>query len=690
MQIGGLSLSNTTGKLAAVASYSNGSWQASLFSYDNEGRISTRYTYTHRNGTTTVLAGLNTELTYTWDLRGEPVARQAKVGTEEFGHWYEYDARGLVDEVFAQTGTIKPANSDVKYTYRPTGSRDSFDYLGGPKVDIRYDIRERIDRIGNPWLTSAKFSAEYGYNWNSTIAWSSQRNTGLSSQAHFKWDYTYDGAKRLEAADYSYWNGSSWAGSSAYDLSNIDYDDAGNLLSLQRRGQSGGLLDNLTYSYGWNSRLTGVTDAAGSTGFSGDAETGTFSYSWSGKQTAATGYGVSGTVYDYQDRPLWLWQGGNQTKYRYDEAGNRISKQTGTGDAEYYLLDGATTVAVFTATNAGTITDHYFNLIGSGGDVFGRDPDGSGTLYYYKDLLGTIRAVADGSNALVESYDYDPWGVEMEGRFTGAGVTKDGFTGKERDSESGFDYFGARHYMPAIGRWTGPDPKADLMPEWSTYNYVLGDPVALHDPDGQCPPAKECGRDAADLTIGFIPGVSTAHDATVLSTGFNVATGEYSPLISVNRAAAAIGVFTPLNGPAVRATGRALSAAGRRFVGRVKGLFRRGDGAASTAKERADELHGMLDPRAQNHRTTAVTETAEGTRVVTSSQRRLSPDQRRALGPGEVEGVGVGHAEVTGVEASQQMGLTPTATAASRPICPDCAEALRQADVKPASPLRDP
>ena len=269
----------------------------------------------------------------------------------------------------------------------------------------------------------------------------------------------------------------------------------------------GGLLDNLTYSYGWNSRLTGVTDAAGSTGFSGDAETGTFSYSWSDKQTAATGYGVSGTVYDYQDRPLWLWKGGNQTKYRYDEAGNRLAKQTGTGDAEYYLWDGATTVAVFTATNAGTITDHYFNLIGSGGDVFGRDPDGSGTLYYYKDLLGTIRAVADGSNALVESYDYDPWGVEMEGRFTGAGVTKDGFTGKERDSESGFDYFGARHYMPAIGRWTGPDPMADKFPEWSTYNYVLGNPVSLTDPDGQMP---DCCEESSSSQLVSIKGTGPA------------------------------------------------------------------------------------------------------------------------------------------------------------------------------------
>jgi RHS repeat-associated protein len=52
---------------------------------------------------------------------------------------------------------------------------------------------------------------------------------------------------------------------------------------------------------------------------------------------------------------------------------------------------------------------------------------------------------------VVESYDYDPWGVLMPGRTKGSG-TKEGFTGKERDSESGLDYFGARHYMAALGR----------------------------------------------------------------------------------------------------------------------------------------------------------------------------------------------------------------------------------------------
>lgn len=32
------------------------------------------------------------------------------------------------------------------------------------------------------------------------------------------------------------------------------------------------------------------------------------------------------------------------------------------------------------------------------------------------------------------------------------------FTGKERDSESGLDYFGAKYYGSALGRFTSPDP----------------------------------------------------------------------------------------------------------------------------------------------------------------------------------------------------------------------------------------
>jgi hypothetical protein len=121
------------------------------------------------------------------------------------------------------------------------------------------------------------------------------------------------------------------------------------------------------------------------------------------------------------------------------------------------------------------------------------------------------------------------------------------------------------------------------------------------------------------------------------------------------------------------------------------------DAASQTAagpglQQRVRELHMVLDPRAQRARTTAITEAVGPggavTRIVTSSERRLSPVQRRALAAGEVEGVGAGHAEVTGIAAARELGLTPTQTVASRPICPTCASALDSQGVVAASPLR--
>jgi RHS repeat-associated protein len=85
---------------------------------------------------------------------------------------------------------------------------------------------------------------------------------------------------------------------------------------------------------------------------------------------------------------------------------------------------------------------------------------------------------------VVESYDFEPWGLLMPGRTLGSG-TKEGFTSKERDLESGLDYFGARYYMPALARWGSVDPLAEKHPEWTPYNYVLNDPLALIDPDGR-------------------------------------------------------------------------------------------------------------------------------------------------------------------------------------------------------------
>ena len=59
------------------------------------------------------------------------------------------------------------------------------------------------------------------------------------------------------------------------------------------------------------------------------------------------------------------------------------------------------------------------------------------------------------------------------------------FTGKERDSETGFSYFGARYYdSDLMTGWLSVDPLADDFSNISPYNYCNWNPVKLKDPDG--------------------------------------------------------------------------------------------------------------------------------------------------------------------------------------------------------------
>ena len=59
------------------------------------------------------------------------------------------------------------------------------------------------------------------------------------------------------------------------------------------------------------------------------------------------------------------------------------------------------------------------------------------------------------------------------------------FTGKERDAESGYDYFGARFYWSLFKHWTSPDPLLDKYLYISPYAYCNWNPVKFVDPDGQ-------------------------------------------------------------------------------------------------------------------------------------------------------------------------------------------------------------
>lgn len=149
-------------------------------------------------------------------------------------------------------------------------------------------------------------------------------------------------------------------------------------------------------------------------------------------------------------------------------------------------------------------------------DAFGRlaaeyssqAPEGAGRRYFRTtDHLGSTRLVTDGSGAVVSRRDYFPFGEEIPANatFNDRHLITDGqaqttynrssgfaqkFTGKERDGESGLDYFGARYYAASLGRFTGSDaPFTDQNPaspqSWNLYAYVRNNPLASVDDDGR-------------------------------------------------------------------------------------------------------------------------------------------------------------------------------------------------------------
>ena len=63
-------------------------------------------------------------------------------------------------------------------------------------------------------------------------------------------------------------------------------------------------------------------------------------------------------------------------------------------------------------------------------------------------------------------------------------------TDKERDEETGYDYFGARYYMPLLYHWTKVDPLADKYPNISPYAYCGWNLIKYVDPE---PSFSYCG-----------------------------------------------------------------------------------------------------------------------------------------------------------------------------------------------------
>ena len=96
-----------------------------------------------------------------------------------------------------------------------------------------------------------------------------------------------------------------------------------------------------------------------------------------------------------------------------------------------------------------------------------------------------ISALKDGTLKSAEIINFwQSQSVDNQCLFFCQNVTS--FTGKEKDSETGFYYFGARYYDPNLsGLFLSVDPMADKYPSISPYAYCAWNPVKLVDPDGK-------------------------------------------------------------------------------------------------------------------------------------------------------------------------------------------------------------
>src|SRR5215468_7633634 len=119
---------------------------------------------------------------------------------------------------------------------------------------------------------------------------------------------------------------------------------------------------------------------------------------------------------------------------------------------------------------------------------------GNSVFYYFSDHLKTASVITDSAGTIKADSDYYPWGGELQ--FVNNDSNHYKFTGKERDSETGLDYFGARYYSNPLGRWLTPDwssapvpvPYADLTDPQTLnqYSYVRNIPTVKIDADGHC------------------------------------------------------------------------------------------------------------------------------------------------------------------------------------------------------------
>jgi RHS repeat-associated protein len=208
-------------------------------------------------------------------------------------------------------------------------------------------------------------------------------------------------------------------------------------------------------------------------------------------------------IYDAEGRVCALNGPEGMFGYQYDADGARVGKGTVTNwqscditsngytPTTEYVLDQGGGQMTEVAVGNGPV---HANVTANGTLI--ATLDGAGWHFYLNDALGSRRAQTDAAGFPEQTCQSLPFGDQLYCSGSLNNPTEHHFTGKERDTESGLDYFGARYYSSNMGRFSSPDDGSDQDPSdpqsWNLYGYVRNNPANKVDEDGRS--VQICGH----------------------------------------------------------------------------------------------------------------------------------------------------------------------------------------------------
>ena len=439
------------------------------------------------------------------------------------------------------------------------------------EINYTYNIRGWLTGINNPSaLSTDLFASTIRYNtsegsiygparWNGNIADIDWKTSTTSNDPIRRYSYLYDNLNRLTKATYQ--EKSSTITVKNYYDEELTYDLNGNIKTLKRftSPQSGStnaqIVDNLTYTYNnstYSNQLNNIIDASGNTsGYPGGGNI--ITYDENGNMKNNLDKKIKNITYNNLNLPniidqvvvsgpMGMFSSGNLFNYKYRSDGVKVEKHI---DHKSPYGQFFTTFQYFD----GFQYSKYYENISTSEDPYVSDfilqfvPTSEGYydfsknqyIYNYVDHLGNTRLSYSKSNLgvlqIIEESNYYPFGLKHEGYNTLAGNPsyQYKYNGKELQETGMYDY-GARFYMPDIGRWGVVDPRSQYTHE--AYSYVWNNPIFFNDPTGMegeglahCPTCPN--------TPEFKPYIDDKNEVYVYNPETNTASLQVTPIQEV-------------------------------------------------------------------------------------------------------------------------------------------------------------